>query len=546
MNSILKLGEAKNKKMLLELGRDVTQEVIDRFEDGFFRYVKLKDIKNEILISIGKKIYSKPKVFIDYVRSSYEGDNFEWDDSVIDSYDSMANIVSCEMVNSGEYYFDDDSEMYLLVTDISQIKTEPRLTYLINEVKETSPLTIMLNKEEGDFILVLAKNKDYYILENRIHGLEDESIKREYMRTKDEDYVSLVDDINRLISKYKSQYAYRMWSDEETAKYFWEYMNSVEEFENIEQYLYQEKNQTLYNKLINGIISRLKDVEINNLNRIKNELSLYHNGKIDSLEDSYLELKELIWKSIDDNFKDEFISDENHIWKPINKIDKFKSDVNKRLNTLLYMYNFDLPCVLPKDIEYNIIKEYISNMVVPHIKYEDSEAIEHSNLEYFWKESEKYIDLFLTKGSLKNLTEDELNLMYSGALDYKDKESIREISIRYLREYFMNILVSKNDCENKLDLIALYYLILNDIDKIEPYIEDILSNGFTFKELENKVKNLNCSNSSIKQQVNREFKSIFNSYISKISNPKKICGIAFNDIQCEDGIEVYNIDDFEI
>ena len=51
----IQIREAKNEKKLLELGKEITQTVIDRFEESYFLYVKVKDIKDETLISIGRK-----------------------------------------------------------------------------------------------------------------------------------------------------------------------------------------------------------------------------------------------------------------------------------------------------------------------------------------------------------------------------------------------------------------------------------------------------------------------------------------------------------
>ena len=523
MNNLVKIGEAKNNKKLLELGKEITQIVIDRFEESYFFYVRVEDIKDETLISIGKKLYSNPKAFMDYLRNSYEEENFEWDESVVNSYDLIHDIVSSEIVNSGEYFFDYDSEFYLLATDISEVEKEEKLTYKLNEIKKQSPLVILLNKEREDFIFIrISDDEKYFILENRISSFDDECIETKYLRAEDEEYVSLVDNITKLLSKYTNLNEYKQWTDDKTAHYSWDYMKDSEEFENIASDLSSEKNPELYAKLVEGIVDNFKNIDDSQLDTIKKGLSLYYNGEIDALSDidggdSYLELKELIWKTVHDNFKEEFISDKNYVWKPMSKVDKFKLGIENELNKLLDINSFKFREVLPKEVELTILKDYGLNRFGEGMKFEISSS--YTTSDYLDDDCvvKKHLNMFLNEGSLKNLAQDELNFIYSEALRFKEVDFVKDIGELYLKEYIMNILIDENESGNRFLLIGLYHLMLEDFSKIEPHIEDMLSNGFSFEKLNDRIKNLQSDIYEF-EYVNKELKTIFNSYISKANN----------------------------
>ena len=76
-----------------------------------------------------------------------------------------------------------------------------------------------------------------------------------------------------------------------------------------------------------------------------------------------------------------------------------------------------------------------------------------------------------------------------------------------------SILITENDVDNKFILIALYNLMLKNFSKIEPHIEDMLNNGFTFEKLNYTVKNLKIDFLGC-EHINT-IKSIFNSYVTK-------------------------------
>lgn len=515
-----KTGEPKNNTKLLELGKEITQGVIERFEESYYGYVRVEDIKDETLISIGKKVYSNPEAFSNFIRNAYEGDKFHWDNSVYDSFDLIANIVSSTIVESGEYFYDEDSELYLLVTELLAIDTDEKLACKTIHIKKYSPLTIMLDRKKGDFIFIMiSDNKDSYIIENRIKSLQDEPIKERYMCSSLEDCACLIADVKRLISKYNNHY--NNWTDLETAEHFWYYIKDSYEFDNIAEELdKKELNKKLLDSIVE-IINREKffgeDMKFI-LGKIKEELYSYHNGEIDSMESYYSELKEIVWKAVHESFSEYFVPNEDYVWMPLDNQEKFRLSIEKRLNELENINSFNLMNVLPKEVEHDILLRFIKNDIKEYMEDEYEQSITLIKLDYFWEEAEKNIGLFFGMGNMKNLTEKELESMYANILVCKDEDSVKDFSIRYLREYLMNILNTKNDINNKFDLIALYHIILENLNKINPYVDTIIENGFTVEDFEEKIKNVKLSDMSIKSNVAKEFKSIFKSYLSKNEN----------------------------
>lgn len=519
-----KTGEPTNNKKLLELGKEVTQEVIERFEDSFYGYVQLKDIKDETLISIGKQLYSDTEAFIDYLRSSYGENDFVWDESMVNSYDLIHEIVSKEIVKSGEYYFDENSELYLLVTSLFEVNTEKKLMYRLSSIRKLEPLTIMLNEKDGEFLFImLSDDEEDYILQNSIykktHLVQNINYGQRYSLSDINKIDNLTMDLLEIVNFYTNHP--NNWTDLETAKHFWNYIKDSYEFDNIAEDLDQKEfNKKLLDSIVE-IMNREDFFEEDMkfiLVKIKEELYSYHNGDIDSMESYYTELKEIVWKAVHESFSEHFVSNEDYVWIPLDNQEKFKLSIEKRLNELENINSFNLMNVLPKEVEYDILLRFIRNDIKEYMEDEYEQSITLVKLDYFWEEAEKNIGLFFGMGNMKNLTEKELESMYANILVCKDEDSVKDFSIRYLREYLMNILNPKNDIDNKFDLIALYHIILENLDKINPYIDTIIENGFTVEDFEDKIKNIKLSDMSIKSNVAKEFKSIFKSYISKKEN----------------------------
>lgn len=393
------IGVAKNNKKLLELGKEITQGVIERFEELYYGYVNIEDISDETLISIGKKIYSETELFAVHTRNIYEEDNFHWTNKVYDSFDKIANIVSDAIVDSGEYFFEENAEMYLLATYTDEVDTTKKLSEKLVNVGKYNPLTIVLNKAKSEYIFILlAENENQYIVEQ---SFANGQFEKKYINLEEEEILAFVNEIELTIKKY-------------------------------------------------------------------NDL-----------------------------------------------VQQFKLKCKEELNTLLDINAFDLPELLPRDIEYKILKDYIVDVIAEAIKYKDTESIGHYELEYLWKKAEEHLEVFSNEGNLNNLTQEELDLIYSLSLEYKDEETPKEISIRYLREYFTYVLIKRNIKGNNFDLIALYHLLLESINDLSHHLEQMYNNNFSFEELNNDVMNLNFENPTIKQEVAEKLEELFKEYISE-------------------------------
>lgn len=394
----LELGVPKNEKKLLELGKEVVQGVIDRFEDSYYEYVKVEDIKPETLILIGTKIYSDIELFSAHTRNMYEDCNFQWTNKVYDAFDNISYIVSDAITESGEYYFDKDAELYLLATYIDEVDSREKITQKIANVGKYNPLTIILDKDKAETIfIILSDNEQQYLVEEK---LADGQFQTQHVNLDEDNLLNLAKEIENIINSYN------------------------------------------------------------------------------------------------------------------NSFERFKLHLEQELNSLTDINSFDLPGVLSKDIEYKILRDYIVDVIAVAIKEKDDESIGHYELEYLWKKAEEHLDVFLNEGKLNTLEKEELDLIYSLSLDYKDEENVKQITTRYLREYFANILIGRNQKGNNLDLIALYHLLINDADKLEPYMEQLSKNNFSFENLNHDVMHLSFENPTIKAEVAEQLEELFNEYIS--------------------------------
>lgn len=518
----LTIGEPKNSFKLLELGKEITQDVIDRWEDTHCVYVHLKDIKDETLVSIAKKVYKNQKVFLDYIRESYNEEGFEWTDEVLQSFDTMSEIVWCEIVESGEYFYNDEAELFFLLTPLEETLKGENLKDKLSKINKLNPLTMMLNAEIKEYISIrLSDDEKEYIVDTNSQATHlVECVNGSgYKISNPDEFRMLIMDLLEIADYYNNLYT--NWTDLETAEHFWYYIKDSYEFDNISKELdKKELNEKLLNSIVE-IMNRKEFFEQNMesvLENIKQELSRYHNGEIDAMELYYSELKEIVWQAVKESFSEDFIADDDYVWRVLDNTEKFKLKIEKRLNELENINSFNLKNVLVKEVEYDILLRFIRNDVKDYIQKEYDTSIVAEEVNYFGNEAEKNIGLFFGMGSLKNLTKEECELIYSNTLEYKSEESIKEMTIRYLREYFMNVLLPVNDIDNKFDLIALYHIILEDMHKIKPYVDTMIQNGFTIEDFESKVKNIKLIDSSIKSDMSARFKSIFNNYINK-SNP---------------------------
>lgn len=517
------VGEPKNNKKLLSLGKEIVQDVFDRWEDTYCVYSHLEDIKDETLISIAKKVYTNQKIFLDYIRDSYNEEGFDWTDSVVESYDTISQITFDEIVKSGEYYYDKYAELFFLITPMTDVDTKEKLRNKLSGIKKLKPLMIMLDDKEGEYLLVRLSDdtKDYIVDSETVNYkslIESIAQGRRYNISNTQEYSNLVNGILDIINVYNNHYT--KWTDLETAEHFWYYIKDSYEFENIADELDKKE---LNKKLLDSIVQVMHkeglfegDMELI-LKKIKDELYGYHIGEIDCVENYYIELKEIVWQAINESFSEYFVSNEDYVWIKLDNREKFKATIEKRLSELENINSFNLCEVLPATIEYDILIRFIRNPVKDYIKSEFDKSIDLIKEDYFWHEAEDNLAVFYRIGNLKNITKEELESMYENTIDYKNTDTVKDFSVRYLREYLMNVLRLKNDVENKFDLIALYQIILEDIDKITPYIDRIIENGFTIEDLETKVKNIKLEDTSMKNNMSAKFKLIFNNYINKKS-----------------------------
>lgn len=501
----------------LELGKEVAEIAIERYKDSFFAYVEVGCIADTALESIGRKLYNNKEMFIDYQRFLFEEeDGFDWLSSEVNSYDFIYELVDEEINGLDSYYWSDEIEAYLPRLIIAEDAVE----FLGNtELKEDCPVAIVLDEDRNDYIILMLTKKKYLDVEhcNKTINLKEFEIARVI------DASELVDTVGSMINNYnKILNISKKWNDSELSSCIWEYVKNSEEFDSIKEYFVCKDENTLsgnYTALINTMVEKLQELkgdkeESEDFRNIKNSLVAYKEGIIEIIpENLFYRALDFSMNSVEIALKDKFIwSQKEHSWILVNMENKFKVELEERIKKQININSFDLPGVLPKDNEYEILLRFIRREIIPCIEDEYDESFGHVELENFWKEAERYIEVFLSQGNLKNLSKEDILHLYTEATDYKDEENMYRINIRLLRTYFIDVLVGRNLRGNKLDLIAIYYLIEKNIDKLSPYIKTMINNGFTFDELEHRISNL--ERVFIKSEVKKELNNIFKSWIS--------------------------------
>lgn len=98
----------------LELGKEVTGIIVEGYKESFFAHVKVENIPDAVLESIGRNLYNNKEMFNDYLRFVYEEEEeFSWLDSEVNSYDFIYKLVDGAVEDLNIYYWSDDTEMYI-------------------------------------------------------------------------------------------------------------------------------------------------------------------------------------------------------------------------------------------------------------------------------------------------------------------------------------------------------------------------------------------------------------------------------------------------
>lgn len=498
----------------LELGKEVTGAIVEGYRESFFAYVKVENIPDAVLESIGRNLYNNKEMFNDYLRFVYEKEEgFDWLDSEVNSYDFIYELVDEEISKLDSYYWSDDAEQYIPRVSITGDAEE----FLNNmEIKKDSPVAIVLDEKEKDYMIMYLANEKTLNIEhyNKSIDLEDAKVIEP---------LELGDVVGNIVNTYnKVLETLNRWDNSDLSEYLWEYVKNVEEFESIRECFVDKDENTAsenYMVLINTMMKKLQELkddeeELENFKNIKRSLASYQEGIIDNIPENLFNIAlDFAMESIEVALKDKFVwSDNEYSWIPVNVENKFKVELEERLKKHLNIESFDLPGVLPEDNEYEILRRFIKKEIMECIDNEYDESFGHVELDYFWKEAERFMDGFLAEGNLKNLSREDISHLYTEAIDYKDEETMYQINVRLLRTYFIDILVARNSVDNKLDLIAVYYLMERNMDKLSPYIETMVNNGFTFDELERRIANFD--EIFMKNEVKKELDNMFKSWIS--------------------------------
>lgn len=525
MNTVVKIGEAKNKEKLLELGKEIVNSVFERFESNEnFKYINEKDIDKDILVSIGQTLYSNKEMFEDYTKGIYDEEGFDWVNSEVNSIDFIYEIVDKKLNSSPKYYFDDNIKGYVENIAISEENIEEKIIAKMKETEERKFLVVVLDKSNEEYIFI-----DYSNLEIKYKcfiNSEEKTSQGIIFDNKEEALKDISKCISDIVSRCKKVKEAEAWSDKIFAIHLWEYFNDDESFENISKYI-QNNHEDVYKNIISSLTEKLGTIIDISKNSIKRELSLYHNGFMDCLEENYQEAKEILWDVIHDNFKDTFKPDENYRWHLKGNSEIFKSDVERRLNLLMEINTFDLPEVLPKEVEFKILDEYIKEEVVYGVERMYSKYGGYSDSDFFWQKTEENKELYL-KGSLMNLTDEEVLSLFKDSIDEREIDSIDYMHRKYLRGYLQDVLVKRNDKDNKLFIMATYHILLDKLDKLEPYLDKLFKNGFTLDILEHKIKNMPYKLYE-KLEAGDYIEGIFKSYLSKSNTDCPDC-VAIEDL----------------
>lgn len=107
------------------------------------------------------------------------------------------------------------------------------------EIKEDSPVAIVLDEKEKDYMIISLENDKYLNVEhyNKSIDLEDFRII---------EYVALGDVVGSIVNVYnKVLKTLNRWDDSDLAEYLWKYVKNVEEFEGVREcFIDKDENTT--------------------------------------------------------------------------------------------------------------------------------------------------------------------------------------------------------------------------------------------------------------------------------------------------------------
>lgn len=499
----------------LELGKEITQIIIDRYKDSSYRCVHLDDISDEVLIRIGETLYANKGMFSDYLRCQYEED-FESGYSSVGYYNYIYNMVSNTLRESGKYFWDNKTNLYLLKTDIAEVLTYANVLNKLNEIKPNHPLMIVLGeckdkveyvyvyqREEGENFcqIITTYTAQYAPLIGGCYGGMNDYSRRTYVARVIYDHILMY-----IVGQVNKDITFR-----DIAESIWSFIKSNDTYKEIKSYIDSKDNLEIKEKLYLAIEKKLKSLNSEELITIKKQLIEIENKSI--LFDYCNRIGDIISSAIKEDMNDLFIYDKDCNCKIRNKKEEFKLELNQKLENLLYEKGFEYPDVLPYGMECCVIMDYIEDYLLKAIDKGESKHINDLNSEIFSEMAIEYIDEFLEKGNLKNLTKDELDIIHSNTMKYKGVEDVKCLSIRFLKEYFINVLVKRNNKDRALDFIAIYTLLQNNMDKLEPKLDILLNNGFKLEYIERAINTLDDEKFSIKKNVSDELKLLFEIFL---------------------------------
>lgn len=138
----------------LNLGKEISQEVLARHKDSYFAYVSVEYMKDETLINIGKTVISRKDKFEDYMRYKSGEEGFDWSESPVNSYDFIEDVVSQNLDECREFMWNGEEESYMRVAYPEELNSCRDIVHVTAQISLNNPIMFLLDEKGCNYIVL--------------------------------------------------------------------------------------------------------------------------------------------------------------------------------------------------------------------------------------------------------------------------------------------------------------------------------------------------------------------------------------------------------
>lgn len=469
----------------LMLGKEMTRDIVKVYNDPCFRDVEMESISDTAFKAMGKKLYDNKEMFLDYTKRQYEED-FDWKESSLNSFDFVKNLVGeflCK--KGGNHYWDEEFEVYIpkeslcyTVDSLNKKGYKDNFKMEFNDKGTRVVLTITLDEENNDNIEITSYCNSKFVIKHNNKSFNTNNIFDSLVIEDIEDYEKFINNLLSLLDIYIRIYDYRKLSAEELGLKMWKYISDREEYKFILENENLDENTSFLSDISKALVSN---------SIVAKDLALYYEGVIDTVSDNvYSEIKKCVQASISNNIQSVVWDRQIKQWVHVNlsSIEDCEKAISDRVEYFLKEDNLELPGVLSKDIELEILRDYSTNFLAKLIEFADERDFSSNINEYLLEKVDKYYDIFLKEGTLKRLSDSDIEIIYKKALMGRFEDSIDTINKKIFMGYISSILIFKGFYCNDDYKIAVYSALLNHVSELEASLDNLIEGGFSLSKIE--------------------------------------------------------------